>query len=188
MTEDKRTDILTATLQLISELGFHGTPMSKIATAAGVGAGTIYRYFENKEALINELFLEVKREISQAMLVGFSKEVTTEELFRQVWRNTFQYCISHPNEMLFLEQYHNSPFLTPKTEAATLEYLAPLYTAFQTAIERGEIKTIPFEMVGIFAYDITVAHAKRHITGALVMDDVNLELAIQACWDAIKGE
>jgi AcrR family transcriptional regulator len=90
---DKRSAILDATLNLISQRGFHGTPMSMIAEEAGVGAGTIYRYFDSKEALINELYLELKHEISQAMLAGVTLEASTEEIFRKVWLNTFYYCI-----------------------------------------------------------------------------------------------
>jgi AcrR family transcriptional regulator len=187
MMSDKRTDILEATLQLISDHGFHGTPMSKIAAQAGVGAGTIYRYFENKEALINALFLEIKREISQAMLAGFKPGESSEQIFRRVWLNTYQYCIQHPQKMLFLEQFHNSPFQTAETEAATLEYLAPILAVIQSAIEAGEIKPIPFEMLTIFSYDVTVAFAKRHISGSLVMDEAHLEMAVKACWDAVKG-
>lgn len=39
--EDKRQAILEATLRLISENGFHGTAMSKVAKEAGVSAGII---------------------------------------------------------------------------------------------------------------------------------------------------
>ena len=56
---DKRTDILRAALQLIAERGFHAAPMAEIAEKAGVAAGTIYRYFENKDILINELHPEI---------------------------------------------------------------------------------------------------------------------------------
>ena len=188
MSLDKRTDILKTTLKLISEYGFHGTPMSKIAEDAGVGAGTIYRYFENKEALIKELFLELKGKISQAMLANFMPEASTEEIFRQIWLNTFNYCINNPQEILFLEQYHNSPFQTPEIEAATLEYMAPILSTLQAAIEAGEIKNLPFEMITAFVYDITVAFAKRQINGTLVMDSTNLDRAVQACWDAIKAD
>jgi hypothetical protein len=90
--------------------------------------------------------------------------------------------------MLFLEQYLNSPYQTPETEAATLEYMAPFLTVFQSAVERGEIKNLPFEMVNTFVHDVTVAHAKRHINGVLVMDDARLEMAVQACWDAIRAK
>jgi len=37
-----------AALELIAEHGFHGVPAASIADQAGVGVGTIYRYFENK--------------------------------------------------------------------------------------------------------------------------------------------
>jgi AcrR family transcriptional regulator len=187
MMTDKRNEILEATLKLISQYGFHGTPMSMIAEEAGVGTGTIYRYFDSKEALINELFLETKREISQAMLAGITPEASVEEVFRQVWLNTFDYCVRNPEEMLFLEQFHNSPFQTPESKAATLEYLAPIVSIIQTDIESGRIKALPFEMLTIYVYDVTVAHAKRHLSGVLEMDQANLELAVQACWDAIKA-
>lgn len=184
---DKRADILDASLKLISEHGFHGTPMSLIAEEAAVGAGTIYRYFESKEALIKELFLEVKGDISQAMLESFTPEAGTEEIFRKIWLNTFNYCVKNPQEMIFLEQYHNSPFQTPETEAITLEYLAPAVSVLQAAVKSGEIKDLPFEMMSAFVYDVTVAFAKRHISGVLVMDEINLDMAVQACWDAVKA-
>jgi AcrR family transcriptional regulator len=183
---DKRADILEATLQLISKHGFHGTPMSQVASRAGVGAGTIYRYFDNKESLIQELFLEIKREFSQVMMSDIQLEESSEQTFRRIWLNTFHFCVNNPQKMLFLEQFHNSPFQTAEIEAATQEYLAPIVAIIQAAIQAGEIKNMPFEMLTTFSYDATVAFAKRKIAGALAMDEPQLEMAIQACWNAIK--
>jgi AcrR family transcriptional regulator len=185
MTE-KRADILAATLQLISEHGFHGTPMSKVAEQAGVGAGTIYRYFASKEDLIQDLFLEIKREFTANMLTGFDPTASIEQTYRRVWQNTFEYSVQNPEKMVFLEQFHNSPFHTPETEAVTREYLAPMVSVFQAAIETKQIKPIPFEMMTIFAYDLTIAFAKRQIAGTLEMDEDHLKMALQASWDAIK--
>src|SRR5690606_27876447 len=53
---DKREAILHAALELFVERGFWGTAVPEIAEKAGVGAGTIYRYFESKEALVNALY------------------------------------------------------------------------------------------------------------------------------------
>ena len=66
---DKQAAILDATLELVSEKGFHGTPTSAIAQEAGVGVGTIYRYFENKEDLIDELYKQLKLQLAKAILV-----------------------------------------------------------------------------------------------------------------------
>jgi AcrR family transcriptional regulator len=185
--EDKGQAILSATLELVSQHGFHGTPMSSIAERAGVGAGTIYRYFKNKEDLINELFLHLKSDISKVMLEGFSPSLPPEKVFRTIWLNTFQYCVQNPAEMMFLEQYHNSPFLTPESEAAMLDILNPLVEYFEASVAAGVLKDMPFQMMSIFVYDITVSYAKKHINGALKMDEKTLELAVQASWDAVKG-
>jgi AcrR family transcriptional regulator len=186
LMSEKRNAILEATLELVSERGFHNTPMSMIAREANVGPGTIYRNFENKEALINELFLELKRRISEPMLAGFSEGSTTEEIFQRIWRRTFQYCLNHSEEMLFLEQYHNSPFLIAETEAATREYITPIEEAFESAVRAGELKPMPFEMYSIFLWNTIAAHAQLHLNGILIMDEDNLSTAIQACWNAVK--
>lgn len=52
---NKRADILIATRDLIIEQGLQSTSMSQIARRAGVGMGTIYNYFENKEDLVRRV-------------------------------------------------------------------------------------------------------------------------------------
>lgn len=47
--------ILDAALEVFSEKGFHLAIVDEIAERAGVGKGTLYRYFANKETLFNEL-------------------------------------------------------------------------------------------------------------------------------------
>ena len=47
--------ILEAALEVFSQKGFHPATMDEIAEKAGVGKGTLYRYFETKEKLFAEL-------------------------------------------------------------------------------------------------------------------------------------
>lgn len=186
MAQDKRKAILQATLEIISEHGFHDAPMSKIAESAGVGAGTIYRYFDDKEALINELFLELKQELSSAMMAGVSTDDSLHEQFRKIWRSTYDYCILHPSEASFIEQFHNSPFLTPETESETMEYLAPITAVIQSGIEQGQFKPLSFEMLTAFTSDVAFTLAKSHINGEQELDQAQIELVISASWDAIR--
>jgi len=58
---DKRTAILSASLTLFTERGFHGTPTSMIAREAGIATGTLFHYFKTKEELITALYLSVKK-------------------------------------------------------------------------------------------------------------------------------
>lgn len=47
--------ILEAALEIFSQKGFHTATTDEIAERAGVGKGTLYRYFETKEKLFEEL-------------------------------------------------------------------------------------------------------------------------------------
>ena len=69
--DSKREAIANAAIELITTNGFADTSMSKIAKAANVSPATIYVYFENKEDMLNQLYLMVKRELSEAMLAGY---------------------------------------------------------------------------------------------------------------------
>jgi len=49
-------DFLSAAERLFAEKGYRQTTMEDIARSAEYGTGTIYRYFESKDALYGELF------------------------------------------------------------------------------------------------------------------------------------
>ena len=50
--EARRQQILDAACNCVRQAGFHGSSMAEIAQAADLSVGQIYRYFENKEAII----------------------------------------------------------------------------------------------------------------------------------------
>jgi AcrR family transcriptional regulator len=64
-------EILEAALKVFAEKGFAGARMEDIAARAGVTKGTIYLYFENKEAVFKTLV----RESIGATLAGVSANV-----------------------------------------------------------------------------------------------------------------
>lgn len=54
--------MIAATARVLEREGYHGATTRKIAREAGVGVGSIYEYFPDKEALVVEL---VEREVAQ---------------------------------------------------------------------------------------------------------------------------
>jgi AcrR family transcriptional regulator len=57
-TNGKRSQILRAATDVFSAREFHTVPVEDVATAAGVGKGTLYLYFPTKEQLFFATILE----------------------------------------------------------------------------------------------------------------------------------
>jgi AcrR family transcriptional regulator len=183
---EKQAAIYDATLKLVSERGFHNAPTSAIAQEAGVGVGTIYRYFANKEDLIDELYKRLKLQLAQAMLAGYSADLPLRERFRRIWINTARYYVDHPLETTFMEQYANSPFLKPETAGVHAEYFRPVYEFIANGIYEGILKDLPPEIFGSLTLEVAISLAKKHRDGAILLDEATLERSVDACWDAVK--
>lgn len=183
---DKQTAILDATLNLIAERGFHDTPMSLIAKQAGVSAGIIYHYFENKEALIQELYRTVKIALAQALMQHITAEMPLREQFRTMMRNMLRYCVAHPKAAVFIQQFTNSPFFAPHLESETHQYYLALLEAFERAKHEQIIKDIPEHVFYAFTLDVAASLAQKHVAGLLTLDDALIEQVIDISWDAIR--
>lgn len=72
--EDKKERILTSALRLFTEKGFEGTPIPDLAKDAGIGAGTIYRYYKNKEELVNELYRFWKNKLRETLAENYPEK------------------------------------------------------------------------------------------------------------------
>jgi TetR/AcrR family transcriptional repressor of uid operon len=64
---DRRSQILEAALICFAKHGFHQASMHDISAEAGISVGLIYRYFENKEAVISAMADRHKKEISEML-------------------------------------------------------------------------------------------------------------------------
>ena len=64
---DRREQILTAAMVCFAKRGFHQASMHDISAEAGISVGLIYRYFENKDAVISAMADNHKREIQQVL-------------------------------------------------------------------------------------------------------------------------
>jgi len=64
---DRRAQILEAAVVCFAKHGFHQASMHDISTEAGISVGLIYRYFQNKEAVIAAMADRHKSEISDLL-------------------------------------------------------------------------------------------------------------------------
>jgi len=142
--QDRREAIMAAALSLFVERGFYGTAVPEIAERAGIGAGTIYRYFDSKEALVNALYRAEKMKFAQNVVervnaAGPGRE-PARELFRRLWMHMAQFAIDHPQSFVFLELHHHAAYLDAESRALEHRMLQLFGMVIVSAQTRGELK------------------------------------------------
>jgi AcrR family transcriptional regulator len=102
-SEDKRNAILAAATEVVGELG-PSAPTARISRAAGVAEGTLFTYFADKDALLNELYLELKRDLRNAMMAGYPASAALADRARHVWDRYVEWGVAHPSRHRAMSQ------------------------------------------------------------------------------------
>ncbi len=181
---DKREAILQAALELVAEHGLQHTPMSLISKRAKASAGIIYHYFENKEDLIQSLYSRVKRDLERALMSADDLAQPVARRFQSVLLNAFRYCISHPQEMAFLEQCESLPMPTPDDPFPD-DQVQALHGLWADLHTQDLIKDLPDEVIGEFTLAVMRRLARQSVAGVITLDETMLLNIVSACWDAI---
>src|SRR5688572_31022515 len=79
-----RERIIKVAAKLFAKDGWESTTTRGIATAAGIAAGTLFNYFESKEAIVAELISEALTHAQQE-IEKRDDESLEEELFTFIW-------------------------------------------------------------------------------------------------------
>jgi len=120
-------EIIGAALEVFADRGFAATTLEDIARKAGVTKGTIYLYFENKEALFKALIrgtivpVIAKGEAIAQAFTGSARDLF-EKLVREYWRLVGETSLSSIPRLMI-------------AEAGNFPQLARFY--YQEVITRG---------------------------------------------------
>lgn len=191
VNENKKQAILKAALELFAEQGFHDAPMAVLATRAKVGVGSIYRYFIDKNGLIDDLYHEVDTALQQAMMQGVDRHLSTRQQFLQFITNLILFLDQHPQEFKFLEQYYHSPFgIDKKREQLLLENRQGGKNHFMELFFKGsnaEIKGLPIPVLLALAFGPVLFLLRDAIAGLVELNETVIAQVAEGCWDAIKN-
>jgi len=184
---DKREAIIDAALTLFVERGFYGTAVPEIADKAGVGAGTIYRYFDSKEALVNAIYRQEKLRFGHDVIGDFPAAATTREQFRLLWTRMAKFAIAHPDSFVFLELHHHARYLDAESRAVEARMLDLFICVIEKAQARGEIKAgMPRLIIGMVT-GAFVGVIRSCVEVDMPLEKADWTLAEQCMWEAIRS-
>jgi AcrR family transcriptional regulator len=185
LVDDKRRRILDAALVTFAARGYHGTTVPEVAAAAGVGTGTLYRYFEHKESLVNEVYRDAKLRLRDALLdnsvtVDISSLGAAEAWFAALWSRLAAFARANPQAFRFLEMQDHVEYLDDASKQLELSVLAPLLLAGRRLRDRTAGIAIEIAIALIWGAFVGLIKADR--LGYLSLDDARLDSARAACW------
>ena len=185
---DKRRAILDAALELFAERGFHGTAVPLVAERAGVGAGTLYRYFESKEALVNALYRDLKLHLASSLLENFPLDLPPRAMFGESYRRLCTFAVKNLSAFNFLELHHHAPYLDDESRACDELVLGPIRTFAEHAQKAQALKELAPEILIAVVYGAVVGIVRASEANHLLpmpLDEA-LRQAEPVVWEAIR--
>ncbi|MFD1707231.1 TetR/AcrR family transcriptional regulator [Siminovitchia sediminis] len=185
--ENKIESIFNAAIQLINEHGLSGTSMSKIAKKAGLSASTIYVYFENKEDMLNKLYLNVKKNMSQEVFYNYDDSISIQSAFEHTLKKFINFILTNKEEFLFLEQFSNSPLLHMLSRNEGTELFEPIFSLFEKGKSQNVFKQVDSNLLHMFMFNPAIQYVKDYLGGRCELNQDDIEKIIQMSWDAVKA-
>lgn len=183
--DNKRELIFNATEKIIATKGLQGLSMQQIAAEAGVAAGTIYRYFKDKEELISELRKNVLREVASHILKG-CHEGSLEQRFKNVWFNIVDFGRQRTSANLSYEQYIHLPGVDSNLHQAFEEAsFRELHALFEEGKVAGIFHDLQNKTLQALSLEPAVAVGRSIRREQLEYNKAELQLACHLCWQTI---
>jgi len=107
-TTDKRRTILKALEKVLKDQRYDEVTVDEVAEAAGVGKGTVYRYFEDKEDLFFQMIQEFLSEESDAVSVVAAAAMPPREKLVRIGETISKHIQLHGRYIRMMHAQHNS--------------------------------------------------------------------------------
>jgi len=185
---DKRTQILNAAESILAQHGFYAFSMHHLAETAGVAAGTIYRYFENKEALMDALQVFIRQEAADDVFTGWQDSFTAKQKYDLMWNNVFNAVLANPKRLIVIEMLHCVPIIN-QAKITLLDDIAfkRLIDFYQQGVTTARF--LDWQLLALMAvsFDTSINLAKRIIRNELTFDQKQLDQVREASWAIIQN-
>jgi len=146
-TTHKREDIINATIKLMSTQGYHATSMAQIIKEASVGAGTLYNYFKSKDILINEIVIQIKKELSETLEKSHKYTEDFDYNLKHMWYSIWEHTFSNRNRSYFAEIFIRSQLMTPQTFQQIYQDFSFSVKFLAVSMEKKYIDNMPLDVL-----------------------------------------
>lgn len=184
-SEERRSAILAAAMQVIAAEGL-GAATATIARRAGVSNGSLFTYFPTKADLLNQLYIDIKKEMGAVIRQGISQQNDLHGQMIHMWNHWIRWAVAAPEKRRVLQHLNVSPDLTPESRKAGFEEMAGIEALLQQSRAEGPLRDAPL----LFVLGLINAVADATID-FMIRDPANAErhcnMAAEAAWQMLAA-
>lgn len=115
-SDDRRTALLEAAIAVFAEHGL-GAPTSLISKTAKVSEGSLFTYFKTKDELINEVYREIRLDVSARISRDFPRKASVRDRLEHVFTRYVTWGVENPLARKTLKHVGMSNAITPEVRA-----------------------------------------------------------------------
>lgn len=167
LTEFREAEILEAARKVFSEQGYGAATVDHIAAAAGVAKGTIYLYYDSKEAIFWAALSSRFREMFERTKLAMAAESTTRAKLRAGLRVRFEFFRSDEQFVrMFISEFgHMCRNQGGPMHALYLESAETLASVIRDGIAAGELRQVPALETAMALMDLVKSVFAMRFTG-----------------------
>ncbi|ADC72413.1 transcriptional regulator, TetR family [Thioalkalivibrio sp. K90mix] len=143
----RKTELLAAAVMVFAERGYRSADVQEVADRAGVGKGTVYRYFSGKEDLFCAALTQQVDALEARMCEGRDRHSDPLERLRSGIRAAFAFFDEHPETVdLFIQE--RAEFRdrgTPLYFARSMSRRHEWAPEFEALMVSGRMRKLPVE-------------------------------------------
>lgn len=145
----RQTQLLDVAGHAFAEHGYANTDVQLVADMAGVGKGTVYRYFENKEALFLAAVDDAMGRLNESLMAIAQHTSDPLEMMALAVHGYLRFFDQHPHcvELLIQER----AFFRERTKPTYYQHMeaniGPWRVMLQSLIDEGRVRKLPVDRV-----------------------------------------
>jgi AcrR family transcriptional regulator len=144
-SEDRRAALLEAATQVFAESGL-AAATSLISSTAKVSEGSFFTYFKTKDELSNALYRDLRLQLADAVMTGFSRRARIRERLEHIWTRYVTWGAENPVARRALKLLSLSHVITEATRAESGVLFAEVERLQLDAIEQRKMQHLPPQM------------------------------------------
>lgn len=99
---DIRNRVLDAAVTLFCDKGYQNTPVVDVAKASDYSVPTLYKYFTNKEALVEGILLRLFAKQQEMFVFDVPSDLNMRERIELLFRHMMNWATKHQAELIFI--------------------------------------------------------------------------------------